>query len=225
MRGGQLRSSGTRPVSPIHRRDAQLQHGRQRNPEEVRKLCQGNPAVMPPHGDNAPDDCRPHDHDVNRRQWQVSHPKLNRCENQICHEVDGEWKDDDPADLPSDRLHEDKPEADQDDRVKNLPDQADGRRGGRPAWFGERVVPFDPDHRRHVFLRACSSSADFITLRLQYRLHEHHSESTSLPVTHSRKRNLAWWIDHRLNVPFRRRACVRERLGQPLEDSFVIQQQ
>ena len=88
----------------------------------------------------------PDDQDVHRRQRQVSQPELDRREDQVRHEVDGERQGHLPRYFLADRLHEHEAERDEDDRVENLPDQPDGRRGGRPRGFRKRVVPFDPGH-------------------------------------------------------------------------------
>ena len=45
-----------------------------RHPHEVRHLGDGDPAVVRPDGDHAPEDRGPHDHDVRRRQRHVPQP-------------------------------------------------------------------------------------------------------------------------------------------------------
>jgi len=132
--------------SPVHRRDRKLQNRCQRNPDKVRHLSTSNPFEVRPDGNNAPDDCGPDNQNVDRSQRQISHPKLNRCENQVRREIDGEGQCHQPADPTTKHLHEHKPKTDKDDRIKNLPDQPNRRRGWRPGWFGQRIVPFDPGH-------------------------------------------------------------------------------
>jgi hypothetical protein len=107
-----------------------LQYRGYRHPHKVRQLSHGDPAVMLPDRHRRPDDRAPHDQNVHRRQRQVPHPELNRGEDQVGHEIDGEGQGHQPRHRLSDRLHEHEPEADEDDRVQNLPDQANGHRAG-----------------------------------------------------------------------------------------------
>ena len=75
----------------------------------------------------------------------TKHPKDWR-EHQVSDEVDGEWNGHPPGHLASECLHENEPERHQDDRVENLPDQADGGRCGRPTGLRQTVVPVYPGH-------------------------------------------------------------------------------
>ena len=102
--------------------------------------------MVSPDNDHHPKDRGPHNQDIDRRQWQVPHLKLDRCEDQVRHEIDGEGQRHPPRHCASDRLHEHEPKADQDDRVEDRPDRPDRRWSGRPGWFSESVVPFDPGH-------------------------------------------------------------------------------
>jgi hypothetical protein len=60
--------------------------------------------------------------------------------------VDGERQGDLPRHLTPQRLHQHEAERHDDDRVKDLPNQSDGRRCGRPTRFRQAVVPVHPGH-------------------------------------------------------------------------------
>ena len=91
--------------------------------------------------------------DVRRRQRDAPQPGEDRHEQQVRHEVDGERQRHPPGHRRAGRLHEHEPEAGDDDRVEDRPDQADRRRGRRPARLRQRLVPLRPRHARFA-LRA-----------------------------------------------------------------------
>lgn len=73
-----------------------------------------------PSGDqNAPDDRRPHDQDVQAGQWHVPQPGEDRHEQQVGDQVDGKRQGHLPVDPATERLNEDEPEADEDERVED----------------------------------------------------------------------------------------------------------
>ncbi len=78
---------GNESLPAIHRRDAQLQHGRQRHPDEVRPLGKCDQGLVLPDRHGHPDERAPDDQDVHGGQRQVSHPELNRGEDQVGDEV------------------------------------------------------------------------------------------------------------------------------------------
>ena len=92
---------------------------------------------MLPDGNHAPEDGCPNDQDVYGCQRQVAPAKLNRREDQVGYEVDGEGQGDQPSNFASECLHEYKTKADQNDRVEYLPDHPNGGRWRRPAGFGK----------------------------------------------------------------------------------------
>jgi hypothetical protein len=57
-------------------------------------LGHGRPAKVRPDGQHHPDDRAPHDKDVDGRERQIPHPELDRREQEIRHEVDGEGQGD-----------------------------------------------------------------------------------------------------------------------------------
>lgn len=101
--------------------------------------------MLPDHHEH-PNDRTPDDQHVHGSEGQISHPKLNRRENQIGHKIDGKRQGCPPPNLATTNLYEDEPERHEDDRIKNLPDQSNGRWYGRPRRFFKAVVPVFVSH-------------------------------------------------------------------------------
>jgi hypothetical protein len=99
---------------------------------------------MRPDRHYAPDDGGPNDQNIHRRQGQVAHPKLNRREDQVGHEIDRERQGNHPADLATYCLYENEAKANQYDGIENLPDEPNRPRCRRPRWLRQRVVPVNP---------------------------------------------------------------------------------
>ena len=99
---------------------------------------------MRPDRHYAPDDGGPNDQNIHRRQGQIAHPKLNRRENQVGHEIDGERQGNHPTDFAAYCLYENEAKANQYDGIENPPDQPNRSRCGRPGWLRQRVVPVNP---------------------------------------------------------------------------------
>ncbi len=131
---------------PIHPGNRQLQHRCDGHPNEIGHLGNGDPSVMPPNRNGHPDDRSPYDKNICRGQRQVPHLKLNGREDQICQKVDRKRQGNDPCNFASARLHKNKSKRDDDDRIEDLPNQADGRRRWRPRRFPQAVVPLQPIH-------------------------------------------------------------------------------
>ena len=104
----------------------------------------GYPFHVWPDGDHAPNDGCPDEQDIECGQRQVPHAKLNLREEQIGGEVDREGESHNSRYLSPSPLHKHCAEADEDDRIDDLPDGADRLRGRRPSWFSEAVVPVNP---------------------------------------------------------------------------------
>jgi len=71
--------------------------------------------------------------------------RLRQCQDLIPYAAP---QGNDPGELTAKRLHENESEGNDDDGVKDLPDQADGGRRRRSTRFGQPVVPGHPIHRR-----------------------------------------------------------------------------
>lgn len=95
------------------------------------------PPEVRPNSDNAPDDRCPNSQDVHGCKGKVSHSKLDWRKDQIGYKIDDKWQGDHPIDLTKKSLQENKTKAYEDDRIEDLPDQTNGTRCRRPAWFGE----------------------------------------------------------------------------------------
>ncbi len=54
----------------------------------------------------------------------MAHSKLNRREDQVGCQIDGKGKCDPPANLSTQRLHENKTKTHENDRIENLPNRA-----------------------------------------------------------------------------------------------------
>ncbi len=135
---------GELPVVPG---DRELQDARDRDPDEIRDLREGDPAVVWPNGFHGPEDRDPDDCDVEGGEGEVSQTELDRGKGDVGDQVNGEWDRHGPRDLPAGDSVEDVAECDQDDRVQYLPDQADRRRFGSPSRFIEGVVSVSPCHQ------------------------------------------------------------------------------
>lgn len=101
---------------------------------------------MRPDSGHQPQNRSPDDHYVDRRQWQVSQPELNRREDQIGDQINSEGQGHQPAHFTPKHLHENKAEADQNHRIQDLPDQPNRARSGCPRRFGQSVIPGHPVH-------------------------------------------------------------------------------
>ena len=102
--------------------------------------------MVRPDGLHGPEDRDPDDGDVEGGEGQVSQAELDRGERDVGEQIDGERDRDGPRNLSAGDSVEDVTERDQDDRVEDLPDQADRRRLRRPCRFIECVVPVSPGH-------------------------------------------------------------------------------
>ncbi len=102
--------------------------------------------MVRPDGFHSPKDGEPNDGNVERRQRQVAHAELDRRKGDVRDQVDGERNRDEPRDLLAGNTVEDIAKRDQDDRVKDLPNQTDRRWLRRPSRFVECVVPVSPGH-------------------------------------------------------------------------------
>ena len=124
-----------------------MQGGRDRDPDQVRDLCDGDPAVVGPDGFHGPEDRDPHDRDVDGGEGQVPQSELDWRERDVGDQIDGKRDRHGPRDLLAGNSVEDVAERDQDDRIEDLPDQTDRRRRRRPRGFIESIVPVHPCHR------------------------------------------------------------------------------
>ena len=105
-----------------------MQHRSDRNPGEVGRLGDGDPAVVFPDRDHHPDDRAPDDENVERGKKQAAQAELDGREGDIGCEIDRKGYGRLPRHFPANRLNEYESKRDQDNGVENLPDQADGRR-------------------------------------------------------------------------------------------------
>lgn len=132
--------------SPVPKSDCKLQHGSDRYPNEIRDLGKGNPTVTAPYGHHHPGNSQPDYQNIDRSERQVAPPKLDRCENQIRDQVQGERKCYLPFDLSPQGHYKNKPKTDHNNGVENLPYQPDCCGLWGPAWLMKGVVPIDPRH-------------------------------------------------------------------------------
>jgi hypothetical protein len=137
------------PLGSIHPRDRKLQHRGDRHPDEIGHLRGGHPAIVRPDGQHHPEDRGPDDEDVGCRQWQIPHAELDRGEDQIRDEVDGEGQGYEKREPAPRGLHEHIAKRRDDDGVEDLPDEADRPRRRRPRRLGEALIPVDPRNVRH----------------------------------------------------------------------------
>lgn len=107
---------------------------------------------MPPDGKNHPDDCPPDNQNVQSSQGHVSQSELDWRENEIGGKVDGEGERHPPWQFPLNGPDKHEPEADQDDGVKDLPDETNGPRGRSPIGFDQGIVPGFPIHNVDLLL-------------------------------------------------------------------------
>ena len=112
----------SRSATPIPKRDAQLKCRRDRYPNQIGHLSHRDPTVLVPDGHDHPKDRGPDNHNVQCGQRQASQAKLNRCEDQIGEEIDGEWQRHKPRHFLANGLNEYKSERDKDDWIEDLPD-------------------------------------------------------------------------------------------------------
>ena len=133
-------------AAPVHPSNGQLQDGSDGHPQEVRHLGDGDPPVMWPHRPRRPQDRRPDDHHVNRSKGQAAQAEKQGGEGEVGHEVHGEREGDGPREPAAKSPSEDEAEGDDDDRVQDSPDQADGRRQRRPRRLRQVVVLLGPVH-------------------------------------------------------------------------------
>jgi hypothetical protein len=100
--------------------------------------------MVRPNGQHHPEDRAPDDEDVHGRQRQVSHAELDRREDQIRNEVDGERQGDEQRQPAPSELHEHEAEGRDDDRIEDLPNEADRPRCRRPRRLGQALIPLHP---------------------------------------------------------------------------------
>src|SRR6186713_1306268 len=122
------RDSGASGRRGVPRGDGELDDGRQRDPDEVRDLRQGYPAVAVPRGGHDPDDGGPDDEDVGGGERQIAESGKDRHEEQIGGEIDRERQRDAGRGAAANDLNEDVTEGSNDDGIEDPPDEPD--RGG-----------------------------------------------------------------------------------------------
>ena len=88
----------------------------------------------------------PNNRNIQRSKRQVAKAELNGCERDIGDQIDRKWHGNWPRKLLSRNAVKDISKRDQNDRVEELPDQADRCRLGRPIRFVKGIVPVSPRH-------------------------------------------------------------------------------
>ena len=101
---------------------------------------------MRPDSDHQPKNRGPNDENINRRQWQVSQPELNRREDQIGDQIDAKRQGHQPAHFAPKHLNKHKSEADENHGIEDLPDEPNRARNRCPRRFDQSVVPGCPVH-------------------------------------------------------------------------------
>ncbi len=108
---------------------------------------------MRPHDLHGPENGDPDDCDVEGGKWQITQAELYRREDKVSDQVDGERDRDSPRKLLMARAVKDIAKRDQDDRIKDLPNQSNRGWLGSPGRFVECVVPVSPSHVGKLVVR------------------------------------------------------------------------